>query len=129
MPSSRGVVWLHLGMRYEIIRTDEVDRGPWKVRTHSYTYTLTTADETEALAFHWHPESSGVSWPHLHVGKVNLAPNGVVTHKQHIPTERISVEAIVRFCIGELDVSPQRDDWKSILHESEERFRMWRSWP
>jgi hypothetical protein len=44
-------------------------------------------------------------------------------HKAHIPTERLSFEAIVRFAITELGVKPQMRDWLTTLDASEAAFK------
>lgn len=120
---------LHLSMRYEVVKIDDLDRGPWKVRTRGYTYTLSTADTAEVVAYHWHPNGNPISWPHLHMGSAALRPDAVVTHKQHLPTDRVSVEAIVRYCISELGVPALRPSWQDTLATSEELFKKWRTWP
>lgn len=84
----------------------------FRVRTLSYLYGFTTdigeASDVEVLAFHWRRESGTEpgSRGHLHVGPALMAHQQIVRplsfHKAHIPTGRLSFEAIVRFAIEEL---------------------------
>jgi hypothetical protein len=46
----------------------------------------------------------------------------------HIPTGRVSFEQVVRFLVDDLEVVPQRHDWRDVIAESEERFRAFRTW-
>jgi hypothetical protein len=48
--------------------------------------------------------------------------------KLHIPTGRVSVEAVVRLAIEEFDVVPQRDDWEAVITASEDAFDRYREW-
>ncbi len=114
-------------MQYKIVKTDDPERGPWKVQTHGYTYMLSLPNGTEVLAYHWHPRST-VDWPHLHVGRVNLTCDALLTHKQHLATGRVSVEEIVRYCLGDLGIPARRDNWSKLLGDSETRFKKWRTW-
>jgi hypothetical protein len=49
-------------------------------------------------------------------------------HKLHLPTGRVSIEAVVRFLIEDLDVVPRRRDWSAVLDRHEEAFRRSRTW-
>jgi len=113
---------------------DKPDGGDerYRVQTLSYTYAFTVKKdnkEVELLNFAWQrePDPSNL-YPraHLHVGTGLLAkPTPIRTgnfHKAHIPTGRLSFEAIVRFAIREFDVKEQRDDWEPLLDASEAKF-------
>ena len=54
--------------------------------------------------------------------------NSFQIDRLHPPTGRVSVEAVVRFLIEDLDVVPRRDDWGAILDRHEEAFRRSRTW-
>ena len=75
-------------------------------------------------AWHWHPMSNlsedASPWPHLHAYG---ARDTLTLHKLHLPTGRVSLEAVVRFLIEDLDVAPRRTDWRAVLRRHEERFR------
>jgi hypothetical protein len=112
---------------YRIVEYDG-PRGPWKVSTVAYYYTREDAGGAELLGFHWHPnERSAVIHPHLHV-----YPATGISHpdllKRHIPTGRVSLEAVFRYAIVELNVEPLRDDWVEVLDASQEAFEQWRTW-
>lgn len=125
------------GQIARIIKTDDVDRGPYKVSTVRYFYTFwTTGDQPEEiLSFQWAPEETGpgvVSFPHLHIGPAIISDETAVRpkdlHKAHIPTGRVSIEAIVRLAITELGVPPQKRRWERILNQSESVFTEWKTW-
>lgn len=90
----------------------------YRVMALSYTYGFTTkidSKEVELLTFQWRREPDRQdSYPlgHLHVGQGLLAKPTVVRpgafHKAHIPTERVSFAAVVRFAITELAAIPQQ---------------------
>lgn len=105
------------------------ERGLWTASTTEYIYEV--ADESDALiaTFHWHPVSrlagDEMRWPHVHAYG---ARDNLTLHKLHLPTGRVSVEAVVRFLIEDLEVVPRRDDWHDVLDRHEEAFRRSRTW-
>lgn len=121
---------LKLALRYEIVRVPlDRDSGPYRVQTLAYEYSVQREDGTEMVAFHWHPfGDSPVTTPHFHVGSTVLAPDQVITGKLHVPTSRIAVEQVLRWCITELGVSALRDDWERVLNDGEDVFKLSRSW-
>jgi hypothetical protein len=66
-----------------------------------------------------------MQWPHVHAYG---ARDNLTLHKLHLPTGRVSIEAVVRFLIEDLDVVSRRDDWRIILDRHEEAFRRSRTW-
>jgi hypothetical protein len=66
--------------------------------------------------------------PHLHVG-ADMPDLGVDFHGLHIPTGRVAFEEVVRLLIVDLGAQPRETDWETILRDSEERFRTFRTWP
>ncbi len=121
------ILMLRVQMLYEIIRTEEPDRPPWRVTTRSYAYELQTASGETVLSYHWHP-SPRVPDPHTHLGRTQLAPDAVLSQKAHQPTGRVSLESVVRACITEYNVRPLRDDWDKTLALREGDFQLYRSW-
>jgi hypothetical protein len=123
---------LKLIQQYRIIE-GEAERGPWKVSTVAYYYTLETPETTaspsqEVLGYHWHPhERNTVTYPHLHLyqGAGTLQHNLI---KAHLPTARVAIEDVVRCVITQLGVVPLRDDWEAILAETQRAFQQWRTW-
>lgn len=128
LPGERGLQFM-AAVEYELVKVDDPDRGPWKVRTRQYRYHIVEADFTEIMLFHWHPDgSSDRKGPHMHLGRSQLTPEAVVSHKTHIPTGRVALESVVRLLIMELSVPALRDDWETVLSEGAERFVQWRTW-
>jgi hypothetical protein len=114
---------LVLIQHYRVIEGEDA-RGPWKVSTVAYYYTLKSAyTEHEIIGYHWHPQGrSPITYPHLHLhhgaGEVeyNLG-------KAHLPTGRIAIEDILRLAITHFNVEPLRDDWEDILASSQSAFQ------
>jgi hypothetical protein len=97
----------------------------WAVRSTAYRYQVRDDEEREIIAYHWHP-GLGVDYPHVQFKSLS-AP--VDLRKSHIPTGRISFEAVVRFLVDELEVEPIRDDdWRTMLDRNEEMFDRQRTW-
>ena len=119
---------LELRHRY-VIAVSEGERGPWTVSTAEYIYEIADKSDEPIAAFHWHPTTAQagdeVHWPHVHAYG---ARDTLTLHKLHLPTGRVSIEAVVRFLIEDLDVVPRRDDWSAILDRHEQAFRASRTW-
>jgi hypothetical protein len=123
---------LKLIQHYRVVE-DEAPRGPWKVSTVAYYYTVETPETSttpaqEVLGYHWHPqERNAVTYPHLHLyqGAGTLQHNLI---KAHLPTARIAVEDVVRCMITQLGVTPLREDWEAILTETQAAFQKYRTW-
>jgi hypothetical protein len=108
----------------------EGPRGPWKVNTVAYYYTLLEASsQQEILGYHWHPRGrSPVTYPHLHLHR----GAGVGQHRiqeAHLPTGRIAIEDVLRLAIEHFSVQPLRPDWEAILSDTQDPFETWRTWP
>ena len=86
--------------------------GWWEARKAGWVYEIRSGAGDLILAFHWHPHSGRVTWPHLHAYGANDA---VELHRLHPPTGPIAAGSIVRFLIEDLDVVPRRQDWQAIL--------------
>lgn len=122
-------LFLSVQHRYIVLQS-----GPrsFEVATLAWTYQVLDEDGAEVLVFHWDPR--GVrDFPHLHVGSVLLDPQrhhlGKAFSTLHIPTERISIEHVIRMLIEELDVRPVRSDWERVLMSGQRDFEERRSWP
>lgn len=125
---------LEVRQQFRLVDPDPTDAIPaWRVSTVAYEYRLLDARGTEMLAYHWQPgpEYEGPDHPHLHVSAVLPAqgPAGTAFEididKIHAPTGRVSLEAVVRMLLTELDVGhrPNRGNWSDILDAAEQRFR------
>lgn len=72
------------------------------------------------------PDPAQERHPHLHIGAAMLSPRTPMFpgafHKKHVPTDRVSIERVVRFAIEELDVPPLRRNWSDILDRGQRRF-------
>jgi hypothetical protein len=104
-------------------------RGPWTTTTTEYIYEVSDERDDLIAAWHWHPESGRAGdeapGPHIHA----YGDRETLTlHKLHLPTGRVSLEALVRFLIEDFGVIPRRGDWRTVLSRHEETFRQLRSW-
>ncbi len=105
--------------KYEVVGATG-QRGPWKVHTLEYAYTLHNSNGP-LIAYHWHP-SHTVDVPHLHHYQGPLS-------KCHFPTNRVSLEEVLRFAITDLGAKPIRDDWEDVLRTGQDAHEQWRTWP
>jgi hypothetical protein len=118
---------LKVGMLYEIVRTQDAGRGPWRVSTRGYMYEMQTSSGELIWSYHWHPTGM-VQYPHAHIGATQLREDAVLSYKAHYPTGRISLESVVRTCVAEHNVTPMKSDWEEILALRESDFETYRSW-
>lgn len=124
------------GQTVSIITTEASDpRGPYRASTARYFYEIATTEGQEILSFHWTPEEPGrgaITFPHLHVGRALIANQTTIRpedfHKVHIPTGRVSIEAVVRLLITEFGVTHRNPRWRQILQRSETAFPRWQTW-
>lgn len=128
----RGDVGLHLRVtqHYRIIEDPELgERGPFKCSTTAYWYSLENEQESEILAYQWHPDgSSAITWPHLHIGEAGHVgwPH---LREAHLPTGRVALEEVLRLAIHEFAVEPLRNDWEEVLARTKGAYEAWRTWP
>ena len=111
-----------------LIHLYEVTEGEtgWAVHTSGYTYQFELLEGPEIVIYHYDPRpQSLVKFPHLHVrGLTQPLPLG----KAHFPTGRVSIEAVLRFAVRELGVTPLRSDWEAVLADTERDFSAKRTW-
>lgn len=122
-----GRLKLRFAHQYRVVETPG-ERGPWKVRTAGYYYSLDDADDHEIIAYHWHPEGeSPVTFPHLHIG-AGAGCQRSEMQWAHCPTGRIAVEEFLRFAIEcfQVEAEPR---WETVFAEAQRDFERWRSWP
>lgn len=97
------------------------------VHSVGYSYQIHRFDGEEVVAFHWHPgRTKQVQFPHLHLESRSDRP--AISRGHHIPSGRVSIEAVVRFAIEELGVRPLRPDWLQLIEIGIETFDAARSW-
>jgi hypothetical protein len=97
--------------------------GQFKARTQEYSYRLLSGPEeqTEILAYHWHPQEPGVHYPHLHIA----ASPGV-----HFPTSRVCLEDFVGMLIRDYKIRPKlaHSQCKEILGRNKRAFEKSATW-
>lgn len=107
----------------------DAEHGPWEVTSLAYSHELLDMGERRVIAYHWHPDTPP-AFAHLHVGRRfahSDLPDDVRAHaaalvRAHLPTERISLQSVIRLAIRELGVEPIGPDWEGILNETEQAF-------
>jgi len=109
-----------VSQNYEIVQVQDKVRGPWKIHTLEYIYTLRNSDGP-LLAYHWHPTRRVVT-PHLHLYQSEFP-------KCHFPTGRMSLEEVLRMTIEDLEVKPIRKDWEAVLRVCQDAHEQYRTWP
>jgi hypothetical protein len=116
-------------MHYRVVRAEGA-RGPWKIETAAYSYSIREAPDRELLRYDWHPamkeEGRAVAHPHLHTSAGGVA--GKWLHKAHLPTGRVALEDILQLLLTDLGVRPRRDDWERVLARTRIAFMQWRTW-
>jgi hypothetical protein len=118
-------IGMRVSQNYRIVEA-EGDRGPYKVRTTAYMYSVEDDDGHEIFGYHWHPDSK-VKFPHLHLehgAQIGLR----ALHKAHFPTGRISVEDFLRLVIETFRVEPRRSDWRARIQRTHDLFKQWQTW-
>jgi len=124
-PATIGLFMAH---RYDVVPSGDA-RVPWRVHSREYIYELTSRDRRCLLRWDWHPDGQAgeqpVRWPHLHLRGYT---EPVDLSHGHVPTGRVSLEAVVRYAVCDLGVVPRRADWAAILDQHERAFVAARSW-
>jgi hypothetical protein len=120
-------LFLSVMLQYRLVE-DDGPRGPWKVRTTAYSYTVEDGDGAEIIAYHWHPHARGSDHrPHLHFRSAGKVGEPGWAHI-HFPSGRVALEDVLRLLIREMGVEPLREDWEEILDETQAGFEKWRTW-
>ena len=121
-----GDLYLDVVQRFRPYQQD--DRS-WRVTVTEYAYSIYERHPNDQgvrpmFAWHWHPTTH--EQPHLHVVGVSATVDAL--HKLHVPTRRITFEAVIEFAIFELQVEPVRDDWQERLTDSTRRVEKHLRW-
>ena len=96
-------VQLQLRQQFRVVRDDEAPRSSrWRVRTAAYFYRLDDSSGHELASWHWHP-GTGVTYPHAHVA------GGGLGKLAHLPTGRVSIEAVLWLLLADLAVQTLAD--------------------
>lgn len=111
---------LELSMTYRISQVADLGRGPWKVSTTGWIYSVFMNGEPYCQ-YHWHPISdSHEKLPHMHVDK--LDPN------RHFPTGRILIEDVLRLAV-DLGAEPvDSTKWSEVEARNREMFAKGATW-
>lgn len=120
---------LQLAHYYTVVETDDPERGPWKVHTTGYLYSLVDAEGDELLNFHWHPDGqSPYKEPHVQIGS-GVCPSTWYPKigRAHIPSPRTSLEQVIRIALDAFEVQPLRPNWEQILQRNHDAFMTWKT--
>jgi hypothetical protein len=85
------------------------------------TNSLLDRNQRELLVYHWHPESEGRYYPHLHVSASLNAQVDALTRREidldklHIVTGPVSLQGFIRMLVTEFQIRPLRADWQARL--------------
>lgn len=106
---------LRMTVRMRVQPIVELDEP--SLRTVEYMHTLESGswDRTqEIFAYHWHEGG----FPHVHVRG----------GKEHIETGRITVEAMIRYCVNEAGWTPTTDNWEQVLAMTSAHYEVNHRW-
>jgi hypothetical protein len=115
---------------FAIVRAEPVrGRERWRITTRMYEYSLLDHDATELLVYHWQPDTDP-DYPHIHVSAALHVRTAALEDKRpidldglHLPTGRISLEAVVRMLITQFHIGYRHADWGARLARTEDLFR------
>lgn len=106
-------------------------QGSAKVATMAYDYQFQIPGGRELLAYHWHPDTSRITWPHLHL---HTLTDPVDLSGGHFPTGWVALESVVRYAIMDLKIEihhlsdqPRRRESK-VLSELAEAIQTFAEW-
>jgi hypothetical protein len=120
---------LKASMRYEVIRDDRDDMGPWRVTTRGYLYSVEDGGGRELLSWHWHPDTSGIHVaPHTHFPSNVISMDGAFLAREPLPSGRITFESVIRYVMRAFEVPPLCADWDARLSLAEGPHVLYRSW-
>ncbi len=120
-----GGLQVKLIQRYRLAQREDVRE--WHTSTLAYEYKFADADGRELMSWRWHPQT-GFDRPHLHIC------GGPASRKAHLPTGRVSVEAVIRLLLTDFGVPPapaHAADYTGVLDAAERDFvthRRWHGW-
>jgi len=129
-----GTLWIVIAISGKLIEDERQDRGPYRVTTTQYTFSISEDEEQsrEILSYHWTPnaDEGQRTFPHLHIGRAILdskyRSDPYNYHSMHIHTDRVSVEQFILTLIEEFGVKPANPRWHSVLHSSHGTFARYR---
>jgi hypothetical protein len=103
----------------------------WRVSTKAYEYRILDSQSEELMVYHWQPNSigGGPRFPHLHISaalsvQTSFSPRqAFALDRRHIPTGRVSLEAVIRLLIADFGIAYRHRNWMARLNRTEEVFR------
>jgi hypothetical protein len=112
-------ITIEISMDYELRRTDEPDKGPWKVSTTGWIYHLREHSGELIVGYHWHPRHTP-QVPHAHIRTQSTTG--------HFPTGRVLIEDLLQAAIeqGAEPTDPER--WKQVRARNLEAFHRGATW-
>lgn len=129
-PDRKPFLRLDVSLEYAIVASsNDQGRSGFRPQITRYFYGVQDISGRELFAYHWHPVgASPVTTLHMHMSgipAITIATderhaNSVELpfNRIHFPTHRIELAELVRFLIVELNVSPRRQDWESVVNRS-----------
>lgn len=118
--------------QYAIVLDGTVGSSPsWRVSSRAYEYRILDHQAEELLVYHWQPNSiaGGPNFPHLHVSATLSAQTAFSARQpfrldsRHLPTGRVSLEAVIRLLIAEFGIAYRHRNWMTRLKRTEDVFR------
>ena len=100
-----------VSLHYQPVQISTAPRE-WVIRTVQYIYDIdgVGAMRQELAAYHWHPSVPDPVYAHCHARTASAQMS-----RLHLPTRFLTVGAILRWLMRDLDVSPLADEWERAL--------------
>jgi hypothetical protein len=124
-----GTLYLQAMQRFTFV--DHPDfKGERKVSTQEYAYTLSPHDDLRVGLFCWEWNPNSEVWPDPHAHVLRGDPEARGLGKLHLPTGRVALEDVLKFCIVHQGVETigNHDDAMAGLEDSLRRFRGFATW-
>ncbi|MGD0798080.1 MAG: hypothetical protein ABR910_10180 [Acidobacteriaceae bacterium] len=126
-----GRFYLQINQTFTIIPTDD---GLFKAHSREYSYIFSN-DETPGgiVSYHWHPHSSSVHDPHLHIHisqNVGYPEIERRISRAHFPTSRVCIEDFILLLIKYYDIQPilAGGRWRHVLRKNKKAFAQQATW-
>lgn len=113
-------VYIEASMRYDILEYP-APKGPWKVSTAGWIYTLYDRRGGLIAGYHWHPVSdSHVKTPHVHLAEVST--------RGHYPTGRVLIEDVLTLATEHGAKPRDVGKWDDLKARNLENFAKGATW-
>lgn len=119
--------WLRVALSLELSKSTEAPKGRLKVVKSSFQYQADQDGDEEMWRYDYLRQPGGDPHPQAHLnihGTLNHHPLGRSLEKIHFPTNRISIEAVIRLLIEQFGVPTKHEAsvWRPVLTCSEQAF-------